>query len=78
MYVLVYFGVNVVFNLIRKRGQKRNSTTSETIPVAQNVSYATHTVRNAIDVRTAKEGDYELIDVLPSQPYANVQPPSST
>ena len=53
--------------------------TCETIPVAQNMSYSTHSVRKAMVAHAAaQEGDYELIEVLPYQPYANIQPRSMT
>ena len=54
------------------------SMTSETIPVTQNMSYSSHGVRKAVVARGAQEGDYELIEALPYQPYANIQPPYST
>ena len=50
----------------------------ETIPVAQNMSYSTHSVRKAMVAQGAQERDYEIIEALPYQPYANVQPPSVT
>ena len=51
--------------------------TCEKIPVAQNMSYSTHSVRNKMFADGTEEGDYELIETLPYEPYANVQPPSS-
>ena len=78
LYVLLFIGVHVAFNLIRKKARNRTSTTCETIRVAQNMSYSSHSVRNAVVAYGAQEGDYELIEALPYQPYANVQPPSST
>lgn len=52
--------------------------TYEKIPVAQNMSYSSHCVRNAVVAQSTEEGDYELIEALPYQPYENVQPPPST
>ena len=78
LYVLLFIGVNVVFKLIRKRARKKNSMTFDVLPVARNVSYSSHCVRNAVVAHGAQEGDYELIDSLPYQPYANVQPTTST
>ena len=53
--------------------------TCERIPVAQNMSYSSHSVRKAMDTNSAtQEGEYELIEARPYQPYENVQPPSST
>ena len=71
-------GVIAVLNLTRKRARKKNFMRCEVLPVAQNVSYSTHCVRNAVVAGGAQERDYELIEALPYQPYANVQPPSST
>ena len=49
------------------------------IPVAENVSYSTHCLREEVVAHETEEGDYELIEALPYQlPYANVQQPSST
>ena len=62
-------------NLTRKRARKRNSITCETIPVAQNMSYSAHSVRRANVANGTEEGDYELIEALPHQLYANVRPP---
>ena len=67
-----------MLNLISNGVRVRNSMTYEKIPVAQNMSYSSHCARNAAVEHSAEEGDYELIEGLPYQPYENVQPPSST
>ena len=47
------------------------------IPVVQNASYSTHSVRRPLIERAAEAGAYEAVDVLPYQLYSSAHPTSS-
>ena len=51
----------------------------EAIPVNQNKSYSTQSVREAmVEHAAAEEGGYELVEAVPYPTNGNIQPPSST